>query len=128
MSTFLIDRAAYVMLNDYAKSSYAPWVKITKAILIKEDEHANFGQTFLNSQTIKFGQPIIQKALNKWWRIALNSFGPPRSAHHDGYIYFGLKYRSNEERREAFRKDITPRISALGLDLPKLFRDRYPFV
>ena len=47
---------------------------------------------------------------------------------YEHYIRLGLKYRTNEERRMAFRLDCETRIKALGLTVPKLYRDTYPFL
>jgi predicted TIM-barrel fold metal-dependent hydrolase len=46
----------------------------------------------------------VQRALRKWWRISLNLFGPPITKNTDLYIRLGLKFRTNEERRQVFRR------------------------
>lgn len=127
MSTFLIDRAAYFLLEDYARSSYAPWAKAVQETLEEETGHVNFGMEFLQVQMDKIGEPKVQRALNKWWRISLNMFGPPKSRHHDLYLRLGLKFRSNEDRRQIFIADGIRRIEEVGLTVPKLVRDRYPY-
>ncbi len=127
MSTFLIDRAAYFMLEDYSQSSYTPWAKAVQVSLEEEVEHGQFGMGFLSNQIEKLGTPAAQKALNKWWCIALNMYGPPKSRHHDTYLRLGLKYRSNEDRRQIFIADSLVRIDKIGLTMPKLLRNRYPY-
>ncbi len=127
MSTFLIDRAALFMLEDYAQSSYTPWAKAIQESLEEEVGHGEFGMEFLSNQIDKLGEPAVQKALNKWWRIALNMFGPPKSSHHDTYLRLGLKCRSNEDRRQIFITDSLARIDKIGLTMPKLLRNRYPY-
>ncbi len=127
MSTFLIDRAAYFMLEDYARSSYAPWAKAVQAGLDEEERHGDFGMEFLSGQMEKIGARPVQRALNKWWRIALNMYGPPKSRHHDTYLRLGLKFRSNEDRRRIFIADGAKRIGEVGLAVPKLIHDRYPY-
>lgn len=127
MSTFLIDRAAYFMLEDYARSSYAPWAKAVQAGLEEEERHGDFGMEFLSGQMEKIGARPVQRALNKWWRIALNMYGPPKSRHHDTYLRLGLKFRSNEDRRQIFIADGAKRIGEVGLAVPKLIHDRYPY-
>jgi len=127
MSTFLIDRAAYFMLEDYARSSYAPWAKAVQASLEEEEEHGDFGMEFLSGQMEKIGTPPVQRALNIWWRIALNMYGPPKSHHHDTYLRLGLKFRSNEDRRQIFIADGMKMIEAVGLTVPKLIHNRYPY-
>lgn len=127
MSTFLIDRAAYFMLEDYAHSSYAPWAKAVQDSLEEEERHGDFGMEFLAGQIDKIGARPVQHALNKWWRIALNMYGPPKSRNHDTYLRLGLKFRSNEDRRQIFIADGMKRIEAVGLTVPKLIHDRYPY-
>jgi hypothetical protein len=60
--------------------------------------------------------------------VALNSFGPPVSRHHELYVRLGLKRRTNEDRRAAFRHSAEARIGQLGLAVPRLLRTRYPFL
>jgi len=127
MSTFLIDRAAFFMLEDYAYSSYTPWAKTVQASLEEEEEHGQFGMEFLSDQIENLGLPLVQKALNKWWRIALNMYGPPKSRHHDTYLRLGLKFRSNEDRRQIFIADSMQRIEEVSLTIPKLIHNRYPY-
>ncbi len=128
MLTFLIDRGAYLLVEDFAQSSYAPWARFARGVLDEEVGHVDFGNDFVRSQAEKFGSPAVQRALNKWWRVALNMFGPPRTERTDLYIRLGLKFRSNEDRRQAFRYDCEQQILALGLKVPKLYRESYPFL
>lgn len=128
MLTFLIDHGAYLLVEDFAQSSYAPWARFARKVLDEETGHMEFGNDFLRHQVEKIGQAPVQRALNLWWRIALNMFGPSVSRHTRQYIRLGLKYRDNEERRQVFRRDCEARIRDLDLTVPKLYRDRYPFV
>lgn len=54
-------------------------------------------------------------------------FGPPKTEHTDLYIRLGLKYRSNEERRQLFRRDCERQIVEVGLKVPKLYRESFPY-
>jgi len=128
MLTFLIDHGAYVLVADFAQSSYAPWARFAKKVLEEETGHMDFGNDFIRRQVDKIGKAQVQHALNLWWRLALNMFGPPVTGNTNHYIRLGLKYRTNEERRMAFRLDCKTRIKALGLTVPKLYRDTYPFL
>ena len=127
MMSFLIDHAAYFLVEDFAQSSYAPWSAMSKEILLEEEGHSEFGAQFLEAQISKLGRPTVQRALRKWWAVALNMCGPSRSPHNERYLRLGLKIRSNDERREAFRRAAEPQIEKLGLEVPRLRRDRYPF-
>jgi len=127
MMTFLIDRGAFLLVEDFTQSSYAPWAKFCRAVLDEEVGHVDFGNNFVKSQVERYGAAAVQRALNKWWRVALNMFGPPRTEHTDLYIRLGLKYRSNEERRQLFRRDCERQIVTVGLKVPKLYRESFPF-
>ncbi len=128
LSTFLVDSAAYIMIEDNASSSYAPLARVTQAILAEEQGHGDSGRDFLKRQLDKYGRAPVQRKLNKWWRVALNMFGRPHSTHGDLCIRLGLKIRTNEERRAVFRRDMEPRIEALGLAVPTLYRTHWPFL
>jgi ring-1,2-phenylacetyl-CoA epoxidase subunit PaaA len=128
MMSFLIDQGAYFLVEDFAQSSYAPWCKVAQEILEEEVGHPAFGVHFLEDQIRKLGPARVQRALDKWWRVGLNMFGPPDTRRTPLYIRLGLKYRTNEDRRQAFRAATEPAIEKLGLRIPRLWRDRYPFV
>ena len=128
MLAFLIDRGAFFMIEDYAHSSYAPWARMAQDILSDEEGHANFGMNCLRRTIEERGKPVVQSAVKKWWRVALNVFGPPRTRYTDTYLRLGLRMRTNEERRLAYRRDAEPQILALGLQVPQLYRETYPFL
>ena len=128
LGAFLIDRAANFMIEEFAESSYAPWAKLARKIVHEEEGHAEFGVRFLQEEIKKHGAETIQRSLYRWWRFALYAFGPPYAKRTEAYIRLGLKTRHNEERRQAFRRDCEPRIRALGLEVPRLIRETYPFI
>lgn len=128
MISFLIDRTAYILVEDFAQSSYAPWSAVAREILTEEESHPLVGQTFIAHEIERLGRTRVQRSLRKWWPIALNVFGPSHTAGTDLYLRLGLKFRTGEERREAFRQACGPQIAALGLSIPRLLRDRFPFV
>ena len=127
MAAFLVDAAAYVLVEDFAQSSYAPWARAAKDILADEEDHPDFGSRCLRRQIERQGAPRVQRALRKWWRVSMNLFGPPITKNTDLYIRLGLKFRTNEERRQEFRRVVEPRIRGEGLTVPALYRERYPF-
>lgn len=127
MLTFLIDRGAFLLVEDFARSSYAPWARFAKKVQEEEVGHMDFGNDFVRAQVEKLGPKKVQSALNKWWRVALNMFGPSTTRHTQQYIRLGLKFRSNEERRQAFIGSTEKLIVDLGLRVPSLYRQRYPF-
>lgn len=127
MSTFLLDRAGSFLLMDYADSSYAPYARAIKRTLADEEEHSIFAQRFIEMQVEKLGRERISRALRKWWPIALNAFGPTINKNQDTYLRLGLKRHTNEERRKMFIAELNPRIEALGLAVPTLYRNQFPF-
>lgn len=127
MVAFLLDRAGYFMLEDYAESSYTPWAVLTRKTLAEEVEHSAAGQGFVAEQIEKLGRVRMQRALRKWWPIALNTFGCDRSRYHDNCIRLGFKRKGNAERRQRFRDDLEPRIRAVGLEVPRLIHSSFPY-
>jgi len=127
MGALLVDAAAYILVEDFAQSSYAPWARVAQNILKDEEGHPDVGRRFLSKQIEQRGPVPVQRALQKWWRLSLNLFGPPVTRNTDLYLRLGLKFRSNEERRQIFRASLEPQIRALGLQVPRLLRERYPF-
>jgi 1,2-phenylacetyl-CoA epoxidase catalytic subunit len=128
MMSFLIDQGAYFLVEDFTQSSYAPWCKVAHQILEDEVGHPEFGAKFLEDQIRKLGPERVQRALDKWWRVGLNMFGPPETRRTPLYLKLGLKYRTNEDRRQAFRAVTEPVIEKLGLRVPRLWRSTYPFI
>jgi ring-1,2-phenylacetyl-CoA epoxidase subunit PaaA len=126
-AALLIDSAAYILVEDFAQSSYAPWAQMAQGILEEEQDHPAFGTYCLRKQIEDRGVRPVQRALKRWWRISMNLFGPPITKNTDLYIRLGLKFRNNEERRQDFRRAVEPQIHALGLHVPRLVRERYPF-
>ena len=127
MGAFLIDSAAYLLVEDFAASSYAPWAQMAQHILKDEEDHPDFGCRCLRTQIEQRGTAPVQRALKRWWRVSMNLFGPPVTKNTDLYIRLGLKVRTNEERRQMFRRVLEPQVRALGLEVPRLARERYPF-
>ena len=125
--SFLIDRAACFIIQDYAQSSYAPHAQVSQEILREEEGHASFGCNALGTQVQKLGIDRVERAFARWWRIALNMFGPAQTRNTDVYLRLGLWSRTNEERRQAFCRNCEPEIERLGLTMPRLRRAIYPF-
>ncbi len=127
MMSFLIDHGAYFLVEDFAQSSYAPWARMAEEILKDEEGHPDLGANCILAIIQKEGSARVQRALRKWWRVALNMFGPPITNNTNTYIRLGLKTRTNEDRRQAFRRSCEPKIRELGLQVPVLRRESYPF-
>ena len=127
MMSFLIDQGAYFLVEDFTQSSYAPWCKVAHQILEEEVGHRSSG-CILEERSASSDVHRVQRALDKWWRVGLNRFGQPETRRTPLYIKLGLKYRTNEDRRQAFRAATEPVIEKLGLRVPRLWRSSYPFI
>lgn len=120
MFNFCMDRGAGHQLEDALDSSYAPWSRTIKTIFQEEVMHMNHGDTWVmklceNPET----RAEVQAALNKWFPRTMNIFGNPHSRKNELYRTLGLKKRSNEEVRQAFRADIEKKIQGTGLTMPE---------
>ena len=62
MLTLLIDHGAYVLVEDFAQSSYAPWARFAKKVLEEETGHMDFGNDFIRRQVNKIGKAQVQRA------------------------------------------------------------------
>jgi len=127
MMSFLIDHGAYFLVEDFAQSSYAPWARMAEEILKDEEGHPDLGANCIRATIQQEGSARVQRALRQWWRVALNMFGPPITCNTATYIRLGLKFRTNEDRRQAYRRSCEPKIRELGLQVPVLRRQSYPF-
>lgn len=126
--SFVFEKVGYVMIEDYAQSSYAPHARLSRQILQEEAAHPGVSADFMGGIIASRGPAPIQRALRKWWPFALNAFGPSQASRVGLYIDLGLKVRTNDGRREAFRTACELRLVALGLEAPRLYRNRYPYI
>jgi ring-1,2-phenylacetyl-CoA epoxidase subunit PaaA len=121
MFNFCMDRGAGHQLEDAMESSYAPWARTIKTIFQEEMMHVNHGDTWVkrlaeDPET----REEVQAALNKWYPRTMNIFGSPKSKKNELYIKLGLKKRTNEEVRQAFKAEIGQRLAEIGyLTLPE---------
>ncbi len=64
------------------------------------------------------GRDVLQAALEKWWPIAMNSFGRPGSDNEQAYIRLGIKTRTNATCRQLFLDTVTRDLKHLSLRQP----------
>jgi 1,2-phenylacetyl-CoA epoxidase catalytic subunit len=64
------------------------------------------------------GPAEAQKAVDKWYSHALDTFGSATSKFSELAIAYGIRRWGNEELRQMWRKDIDPQIGKLGLKVP----------
>ena len=123
---FVVDRYAYYLLEDFAKSSYAPLVRASQEILEEEQRHLRLGPSLLRAEVQRCGKRRVQRGVAKWWRMGLNFFG--FGAANEDYVKLGILPRSADQRLAAFQEDLAPHITEAGLAMPRLLRSSFPYV
>ncbi len=116
---FLIDRVGKYQVEEFIDSSYQPLSEILPGIMSEEVGHIVFGQTKMKELCGDGkGREEAQRAVNRWYPIALDMFGRSESRRSERYIESGLKRRTNAEARKAYIQEVSHQISQLGLDVP----------
>jgi Uncharacterized conserved protein len=59
-----------------------------------------------------------QKALNKWFPMALDMFGKTGSKSSEMAVRYGIKRWKNEEARQMYLREVEELINELGLEMP----------
>ena len=126
--SFLFEQVGYIYIEDYSQSSYQPHAELSKKILIEEAEHPEYAVNHVKQLIKDYGRDSVQKSLRKLWPFALSAFGPSNVPSIERYIYYGLKVRTNDGRREAFRTSCETRLKLLELTEPKVYRNKYPYI
>ena len=106
--------AAVIQLQDYARLSYQPLAEVFRAILPREERHAELGRAGL-AQLVAADAGAVRAALAYWHpRVALG-FGPKDSARLGLHQRLGLRHRGNAEMLEDWQRTVTAQLDALGL-------------
>ena len=121
---WLVDGAAIVTQKMLANTSYAPYGRALKRIILEERFHAYHGEDMVIA--LGDGTPLqrqmMQEALNNWWEALLLFFGPPEESgidsNQDINIRYKIRTKTNEELRQEFLDKYVPQILALGLKVP----------
>lgn len=116
----LTDRVGCFQQEEQLDCSYLPYAEsIRTAFFPYEKGHAARGRFWLRRlcETDE-GRGQAQRALDIWWPRALDMFGNSNTARQHRFIYFRLKKRTNEERRQAYIATVGPELEALGLVVP----------
>lgn len=119
MFNFCMDRGASHQLYDAEHCSYAPWNKAIKKIGEEEVGHLQHGDLWVERMSeAPASHDEIQDALDRWFPRVMNIFGRPRTPKNELYRSLGLKVRDNDDVRQAFVDDVTPKLEAWRLRLP----------
>lgn len=114
--TYLMASMACFQLEDFSKSSFEPWAKLSKDHLPVESMHRDFGLSAverLSKSETELRQ--MQLAMRYWYQKVLACFGPPNSERNVQYIEFGLKTARNEDLAAAWESQVCGTLAKLGI-------------
>jgi ring-1,2-phenylacetyl-CoA epoxidase subunit PaaA len=119
MFNFCMDRGAGHQLYDAEHCSYAPWNQAIAKIGLEEAGHLQHGDLWVQRLAESPATHAeVQAALERWYPRVMNIFGRPNTPKNQLYRKLRLKVRDNDEVRQAFVADVTPKLAAWGLALP----------
>lgn len=117
--SFFADRQGAYMGWEWIDSSYGPFARIAERAWREEEGHAQMGYEILkNVCATAEGRAQAQDKLTSWYPAGLDMFGRSDSERQYDYIRWGLRRRTNEEMREAFREEVDNVLRAVGLTPP----------
>jgi len=122
---FLIDRVGKYQVEEFIDSTFLPLNEVLLGILSEEVGHINYGHLKMKELCgDDKGSEEAQRALDRWYPLALDMFGRSDSRRSERYLEWGLKRRTNAEARRAYCEEVNPLIADLGLDVPDAKKGR----
>lgn len=106
LNNMLMDRAGGYMVKNFSESSFKPWSDICDKIYEEEQYHFQFGLLQFERYLKNHEDPNLKQKFNQWYVHALNFFGPPNNRSQQLLKDYGIKRQSNEQLRQAFKKDL----------------------
>ena len=125
---FLIDGEGCWQISEWVTSSYAPLARIAGQVSRDERGHSNMGYLHLKRavQNDAGAHRVAQERLyDKWFPVALDTFGRSESKRNLAYRRWSLKCRSNEDLRQSFVAVVGPMLERLGFELPPPEHNRH---
>ncbi len=117
--SFFADRQGAYMAWDWIDSSYGPFARIAERTWREEEGHAQMGYEMLKGVcATQGGRAVAQDKLARWYPAGLDMFGRSDSKRQFEYIRWGLRRRTNEEMRLAFRHEVDAVLGSVGLQPP----------
>lgn len=119
--SFLIDRVGKYQLEEFVDSSYLPLneTALLPVIISEEMQHIAYGQKQITELCGDAkGRVEAQRAVNRWYPLALDMFGRSTSRRCLRYLEWGLKRRTNAEARREYIEEVNPLIAEMGLEVP----------
>ncbi len=132
---FCMDLVAWYHLHAMENCSYAPLAREMTSMVHEERFHASFGARRARDLTgdadyqarAGAGSMEIQRAVDKWYPHALDTFGKAESKFSDLAVAYGIRRWGNQELRQMYKKDIDAKITEIGLEVPPEERGRKVF-
>lgn len=118
MFALLIDRVGEYQLQEFVDCSYQPINRILPGIMAEEKGHVAFGYHKTRALLEQGKHDDVQAALHRWYPEALDMFGSSTSQRSQRYIAWGLKRRTNEQARQAYKAEVDAVLAELGLTPP----------
>ncbi len=129
---FTMDLVAWYHLRAMENSSFAPWAREMTSMVHEEKFHASFGARRIadavrNPEYARLAEAApgdVQRAIDKWYPRALDTFGKSDSRASQLAVAYGLRRWGNAELRRMYKEDIDAQLTALGLTVPPEDRGR----
>lgn len=123
---FLLDHVAWHHLRAFEDSSFAPFAREMTTMVHEERFHASFGarrirdlaQDVRYQNLAKAGPAEAQRAVDKWYPHALDTFGSAQSKFSELAVLYGIRRWGNEELRQKWKADLDRQIQSIGLAVP----------
>lgn len=123
--SFLGEAAVLDVLHEMEKSSYKPIADMCPSVIKEEKVHVAHGFRIIRDLCrTDEGRAEAQRALARWWAVALDTFGRKESRRSKLYLKWGLRQYSNEDARQRFIEKTVPKLEDLGLEVPDHLANR----
>lgn len=123
--SYFADRQGAYMGWEWLDSSYGPFARIAERSWREEEGHAQMAHEMLSYIcSTDDGRAFAQKKLEKWYPAGLDMFGKSDSTRQFDYIRWGLRRRTNEEMRQAFKAEVDALLHSIGLTPPDPLANR----
>jgi len=120
ITNIFFDRFGAFQISEWIDSSYAPFARIAGIQSAEEHRHARMGVIHLRPllKDAAVRSKVQTKIEQFWYPMTLDMFGRAKSERSERYRKWGLKRRSNEDLREAYRANLDADLVRLGLTPP----------
>ncbi|SDP69036.1 Phenylacetic acid catabolic protein [Phyllobacterium sp. OV277] len=113
----LMGRASAVQLKELSRVSYQPLADVFRAILPREERHAELGITGLaRIVSDEESRTAARASVAYWYPRVAASFGHSASTRFETQSRFGLRHTSNETLLAQWQAEIDPQLAALRLN------------